>query len=860
MNRSTFTKRKGTNRRWLAVLLMLVMVCNLCCPTGLLAEELPGETQVTEVMTEAATVASTEHVPAPASEPVTEIVTEAATEKVTEAVTEKVTEQVTEKVTEAATETVTEAATEMVTEKVTEDATESVTEAGTEGTTEGSTEAATEQMTEGATETEKVTEAATEAVTEAIETEAVTEKVTEAVTEAELDADETSAAVDELYNRLMACTTYDELSEMMDNMTEEEYELLGQFSAEQNAAFQAKVDELSEAEALAPDDNQGPPDGDDQGGGYELSMEYFKETSAVYWQVMTGDSSNGYSVSTNQSSITGVTLAGTDVTAAGTAAPPADGGTALSKYYPNITNESDSVSKTLSITPAAGYYVTRVIVACCGRDGESSQYECNTWKSEMAYEVAFDVTNLGTVSLSLPSEAFGHKSESDKYVILICVAPIPTPLYVEYDYGTIGTLLGDDFSTSEFATADGWTDDNSGNKYKPTNDTSDGGIVTEDTQFKYTYTVDEDMTDAEKAEAVKSWSHTTNTITSDAALDAAEIGYYFTGWAYTYYSDVTVTENGDGAYNNYTYAFDSNSIYGSGNVGANSSLELITNVKLVAQWTPVAFSVNKIVSGLIDGYLVDHTYKLQVQKQDENGDWVDFGNTLSFTVNGNGEGTAQTISPVTPGTYRIVELVENGTTDYGYLDLSDGSTVMYVTVTVSDNITITASQIASGTVTGGTLTVTNSYDDEPAKNNVLLEKKVTGNMGDWSKDFLFKITYKLGDDTGASTVNLANGDTTTIQNIPVGATVTITESDADGYKFSIDSVSGVTTYSADTDAKSITFTMPASNVSIKVENNKEVTIDTGILLDSLPYILILVIVIAGVIIMVIRKRRMNDDY
>ena len=44
-----------------------------------------------------------------------------------------------------------------------------------------------------------------------------------------------------------------------------------------------------------------------------------------------------------------------------------------------------------------------------------------------------------------------------------------------------------------------------------------------------------------------------------------------------------------------------------------------------------------------------------------------------------------------------------------------------------------------------------------------------------------------------------------------------------------------------------------------VENNKNDTLDTGIVLDSLPYILILAVVVVGGVLLFLRKRRNTED-
>ena len=48
-------------------------------------------------------------------------------------------------------------------------------------------------------------------------------------------------------------------------------------------------------------------------------------------------------------------------------------------------------------------------------------------------------------------------------------------------------------------------------------------------------------------------------------------------------------------------------------------------------------------------------------------------------------------------------------------------------------------------------------------------------------------------------------------------------------------------------------------VQIIVENHREGTIDTGVALDSLPYILILAVVAAGVVAFIRKRRRHNGN-
>lgn len=167
---------------------------------------------------------------------------------------------------------------------------------------------------------------------------------------------------------------------------------------------------------------------------------------------------------------------------------------------------------------------------------------------------------------------------------------------------------------------------------------------------------------------------------------------------------------------------------------------------------------------------------------------------------------------------------------------------------------------------GGSATAefTNSYS--LANKNLTIKKTVSGNMADTTKMFKFKVTadkdMTYGEVTGKTFYpELANGQYTTIS-VPVGAEVTVTE-DSAGYKYSVnEEKTTVTGYTVvDTEVENIhgiSFTMPDADSTVTFNNNKDVSIDTGVALDSLPYILILAVVVAGAVI-VLRKCRSRDE-
>ena len=198
-----------------------------------------------------------------------------------------------------------------------------------------------------------------------------------------------------------------------------------------------------------------------------------------------------------------------------------------------------------------------------------------------------------------------------------------------------------------------------------------------------------------------------------------------------------------------------------------------------------------------------------------------------------------------------------------------------------------------------------------ATSNVTITKQVTGLLGDTNKEFTFNvsITQKNGADCSAgvkarkgntevslNSFTLKHNETVTLENVPIGATINVTEVtpgehynvSATGHSDEQNGGSSVTfTYVAaantatagnaddadlmllsmdedtavDADAVALTDatdkTVP--NNAITVTNHATLKPDTGVLLDTLPYIVILAVVAGGGILLMLRKRRKEDD-
>lgn len=236
-------------------------------------------------------------------------------------------------------------------------------------------------------------------------------------------------------------------------------------------------------------------------------------------------------------------------------------------------------------------------------------------------------------------------------------------------------------------------------------------------------------------------------------------------------------------------------------------------------------------------------------------------------------------------TYKVTETGKNAA-GVGY---TDNEVYMKVTVINADPADPTQGVVVAGISfrkeqdTTGEVTdnkklgnLTNDYKS----GTLVVEKEVTGNMGEVDRDFTFtitltsakdvlsKITYALSTNaaitnvTGATnnttektldagdtgwkeaviTATLRDTDTITLYNIPDGVEYTITEtSEADhGYE----------TTGEVKEKKAIA---AGTATTEKITNKKDVPIDTGVTVDTLPYIMILAVAMIGAL-LVLRKR------
>lgn len=163
----------------------------------------------------------------------------------------------------------------------------------------------------------------------------------------------------------------------------------------------------------------------------------------------------------------------------------------------------------------------------------------------------------------------------------------------------------------------------------------------------------------------------------------------------------------------------------------------------------------------------------------------------------------------------------------------------------------------------------------PASANLTISKTVTGKLGDTNKAFTFTITKADGTAANITNTNieiskadrakvewkgngqftLKDGASITFKNLPSGE-YKIVEDDYTGEKYETSYVVG----SGDPQSgREATVTMSGTNMTLAFTNHCTLFPDTGVLLDTLPYIVILAVVAGGVALLMLRKHRKEDD-
>lgn len=174
---------------------------------------------------------------------------------------------------------------------------------------------------------------------------------------------------------------------------------------------------------------------------------------------------------------------------------------------------------------------------------------------------------------------------------------------------------------------------------------------------------------------------------------------------------------------------------------------------------------------------------------------------------------------------------------------------------------------------------TNGFVNEYSAGSLAVKKIVTGNLGDQKKEFNVTVTFTAEDDvevnsaiyynddvktpavaiegngwTGTKTVtiDLKHDETVTFTNIPYGVTYTVVEDD---YTADADGGYEAADYEwSDEDGKKIDSALD----TVDITNNKGTVVDTGISLDSMPYLMTLALSALGALGFAGKKRKEEE--
>ena len=218
-------------------------------------------------------------------------------------------------------------------------------------------------------------------------------------------------------------------------------------------------------------------------------------------------------------------------------------------------------------------------------------------------------------------------------------------------------------------------------------------------------------------------------------------------------------------------------------------------------------------------------------------------------------------------TYKVTEVIPNPKT----AGVSYSEESLYLVLSIlrdesSNKHFVAAMHYQNATGQDKSTGFTNTYDS----GSLAITKEITGNMADMTKKFTFTVTFKAPEgetlkstiETDNTTTNrtyavttengvttytfeLGDGETATFKNLPKGTIYTVSEN-AENYTSDNGVFSDTGKTIAANDNDTVVFTNTLTN-----------TVDTGISLDNMPYIMVLALVALGLVGFVSKKRSME---
>ena len=299
----------------------------------------------------------------------------------------------------------------------------------------------------------------------------------------------------------------------------------------------------------------------------------------------------------------------------------------------------------------------------------------------------------------------------------------------------------------------------------------------------------------------------------------------------------------------------------------NGTTNTESYLKPVIQIEPGTLKIEKSFAGLtqdeIDSLMDTLKFSVKLDWKDENNQAVT-NSSLSNHMDVYLKNMTQSSSDPMKYTYSIEGLSPN--TDYTVSEVEGTANVRGYQVATTTNGT-------NGTIGKGgsaTASFTNTYTKLVA---IDVSKVVTGSLGDRTKDFPFTVSVTVNgaaysDYTLTKNENplqdnksftLRHGEKVVVTGVPKGATVRVSEAMADYTAEIAITGTGTSTELKETTTMGVEVVGVDEDTALVFTNTKNPTIDTGILLDSMPYVVILGIAIFGIAVYVVRKRKKDDS-
>ena len=226
-------------------------------------------------------------------------------------------------------------------------------------------------------------------------------------------------------------------------------------------------------------------------------------------------------------------------------------------------------------------------------------------------------------------------------------------------------------------------------------------------------------------------------------------------------------------------------------------------------------------------------------------------------------------------------VTENAST-YAGVTTQTGNMLLKVTVAYDEHDQLTktyAFYTATNENGEGQGTKNQAVENTYSAGTLDVSKKVTGSLGDKSKKFDVDVTFtapagktveapitytendvekkiEKADWVNGSakvTIHLAHGEHIVFNNIPYDVTYTVVEAD-----YTTEANGGYDAASYNFSDKTDIKKLDSAAETVEITNNNGAMIDTGVILDNAPYMLMLAVVAGGAMMLVIKKRREEE--